>query len=611
MKLKYKIPKLKFRWLMSILIGYLLICVVVLTERAGVQYADNTHLDASYLPPQTTKLVAVNRPKTCLLIYDSNQAESVNQLEEWHLILDSMDVGYRAQDVASTEIASFAPYEKVIVTLPDMESMHTSVPALTQWKKNGGQVLFSATLSGGETVQGLAQKIGIYETDYLPCETKALTIGDFMIGGNQTFVLQDTFESSLRAHLSEDCTVYITAQPDDPNPILWERPYGDGKFVVLNLGFSEQVTRGIYAAAYSLLGDVCVYPVINSSTFYIDDFPSPVPGGSGAYIQKEFNRDISGFYTNVWWPDMLQFSQDYGIRYTGVVIENYEDEVKAPFARNTDTDRFQFFGGSLLRNRGEIGFHGYNHQPLVLENFDYKGHEIYEKWPDTASMAASIQELHDFCTDVFPYTDFRVYVPPSNILSEEGRTVLTQTLPDLQAIASIYFHTGVSYGQEISVAKDGIVEMPRIVSGAELTGFMKLALFSELNFHYYNSHFLHPDDLLDPERGAALGWTYLRGTFEDYLQYLQKAAPNIREQVASEEVGAVQRYCYAEVTQTITDTQISVDFVNFFDEAYCLVRVNAGTVGNVNGGTLEHLTGNLYLLSATKSHVTIAREKSA
>ena len=50
-----------------------------------------------------------------------------------------------------------------------------------------------------------------------------------------------------------------------------------GKFVVDNFGLYEKVVRGFYAASYSLLTDVGVYPVINGSAFYLDDFPSPVP----------------------------------------------------------------------------------------------------------------------------------------------------------------------------------------------------------------------------------------------------------------------------------------------------------------------------------------------
>ena len=58
--------------------------------------------------------------------------------------------------------------------------------------------------------------------------------------------------------------------------------------------------------------------------------------------------------------------------------------------------------------------------------------------------------------------------------------------------------------RNFEVAKDGIVEQPRIISGAIIDNYMKMAALSELNMHFVNSHFIHPDDLLDEDRGAAL-----------------------------------------------------------------------------------------------------------
>ena len=47
--------------------------------------------------------------------------------------------------------------------------------------------------------------------------------------------------------------------------------------MVVNLGIYVKAVRGIFSAAYSLLSDCTIYPVINGSAFYLDDFPSPVP----------------------------------------------------------------------------------------------------------------------------------------------------------------------------------------------------------------------------------------------------------------------------------------------------------------------------------------------
>ena len=63
---------------------------------------------------------------------------------------------------------------------------------------------------------------------------------------------------------------------------------------------------------------------------------------------------------------------------------------------------------------------------------------------------------------------------------------------------------------------------------------MRWVAINELRLHYVNSHFVHPDDVLDKERGAEKGWVYLRDQFEEYLMWIHLAAPGIRNLTASE-----------------------------------------------------------------------------
>ena len=35
--------------------------------------------------------------------------------------------------------------------------------------------------------------------------------------------------------------------------------------------------------------------MINGSVFYLDDFPSPVPGGDGTYVRRDYNTNIDRF----------------------------------------------------------------------------------------------------------------------------------------------------------------------------------------------------------------------------------------------------------------------------------------------------------------------------
>ena len=60
------------------------------------------------------------------------------------------------------------------------------------------------------------------------------------------------------------------------------------------------------------------------------------------------------------------------VKYTGVIIENYEDDK----AMERITEQIWmcsawYFGNMILHQGGEPGYHGYNHQPLSLSNVDY------------------------------------------------------------------------------------------------------------------------------------------------------------------------------------------------------------------------------------------------
>ena len=85
------------------------------------------------------------------------------------------------------------------------------------------------------------------------------------------------------------------------------------------------------------------------------------------------------------------------------------------------------------------------------------------------------------------------------------------------------------------------------------------------------------------------------------------SAPSLRQLTGSELSGAIQRYGAVTFTKTVTEQSIGLKLKNFYDEAYFMVRINEGTPGEVSGGKLTHLTGNLYLLQAKEPTVTIEK----
>ena len=602
-----------FKSMLVILCVFMMMAVVLFAERSGIQYTEKNrkvaYLDREEVVTEQTAVKSL--PKTCLVIRNSADEASEQAWTQFQQIFKDMKVGTDVVDLKSDSvIPDYDEYETVVVLLSDISPLKEKLLELCDWVSEGGNALFAMTLQKTAYTSIIEQKLGIISSGYENTVVDSIYFEpDFMLGGGQAYEITDPYDSAWSVQLSEQAKVHAQVEDENGQPVIWENQYGKGKFVVDNFGLYEKAVRGFYAASYSLLTDVGIYPVINGSTFYLDDFPSPVPNGDGTYVKRDYEMSISDFYMNVWWPDMLELASDHGIHYTGVMIENYEDATDGTIEKQKDTKRFEYFGNMLLHQGGELGYHGYNHQPLSLSNTDYGDVLPYGTWKNQSAMKKAVKELVRFGDEIFPSTSMSVYVPPSNVLSAEGRRMLAKEFPQIRTIASNYFTGEFAYVQEFEVAEDGIVEQPRIISGAIIDSYMKMAALSELNMHFVNSHFIHPDDLLDEDRGAALGWEKLKGNLSDYMDWLDDSAPSLRQLTGSELSGAIQRYGAVTFTKTVTDQAIRLELDNFYDEVYFMVRINEGTPGEVSGGKLTHLTGNLYLLKAKEPTVIIEKSE--
>lgn len=196
--------------------------------------------------------------------------------------------------------------------------------------------------------------------------------------------------------------------------------------------------------------------MINGSAFYLEDFPGPRAIGSETCLPDAYGLTPREFESQIWWPQMEDLAEEYGLRYTGMVMEQNSTVTAGPFARNDDLSRYRYAAQDLLGLGGELGLHGYDHMPLVLPGFDFGGaYRGYMTWNSLADMGAGLDELGRFCAEAFPAASPRVYAPPFNILSEEARVLLGQRGEQIRAIAA-YLPGELLYEQEFEVAPDGI-----------------------------------------------------------------------------------------------------------------------------------------------------------
>ena len=610
-KLKAKFDNFRFKGILVIVMVFALIAAILFVELSGVQvnYTQNT-LELMPKDRIVTKAQACeNLDKDTLLLYSKTDKASALAYEQFAVILQDMKVGVTEVDLSVAEIPDYQSYSVIIVLFADLSNLGEELIDICRWVYDGGNVLFPMTLEAEPYSSAIQRKIGIEASSGYSYVRSIYINEGFMVGGGKAFKISDAYESARTVQLTSNAKVHASEGKPGGVPLIWETEYGKGKFVVDNFGLCDKAYRGFYAASLSLFQPVYLYPVINGSTFYLDDFPSQIPAGSNQYITRDFSTTVRDFYINIWWPDMMNLSDKYGLKYTGLAIECYDDLVDGTTDAKPDTGTFLNFGNMLLRKGGELGYHGYNHQPLCLSNCDYKGIYEYKTWRSDAAMAKAFNHLTDFCDELFPDVPMSVYVPPSNLLSKEGRQMLLREFPQIRTLSGIYLPDDAldfSLLQEFEVDENGIVDQPRIVSGCDMDDFMTLAALSELNLHYVNNHFTHPDDALDPERGAELGWKELYKRFDSYMGWLYSSAPNLRNVTGTELSAAVQRFVAVTPHTSITDGEMVITIENFYDNAQFMVRFNEETPEQVSGGTLTHVTGNLYILEATEATVTVS-----
>lgn len=581
-----------------------LMSVLLFAERIGLQ-SENQNNELNYLPASVKNQAIKELNSECLVLIDSS-ADRFIYINHTEDVLKQMRIGYDLVDVAKKRVPDLNEYRTVVIAFSDLDVLAEDIFKIFDFVENGGGLMLSCAPYPTTVFQVVKQKLGILEFGYNYVTVEGMEfVSDYMLGTKDyVYKWDEAWEASLAVILNNDCIVHIMSVGENPTPMIWECKYGNGRVVVNNHFVVDKASRGLTAAAYSLLEDVFAYPVINASVFFLDDFPAPVPQGDAKFI-KDYGRTVDSFFTSIWWPDILELSEEYGYTYTGVVIEDYTDSTGPPFKRNDDIRNFIDFGGMLLNSGGEIGLHGYNHQPLVTESFDYKDEYNYNKWKSIDNMTLSMLELTEFTKELFPDVTPRVYVPPSNILSNEGRDVLTNKIPDINCIASLYLIEDIEFGQEFDVSDDGIINLPRIISGCLIDTYMEWVAMNELNMHYINSHFMHPDDVLDADRGAELGWEAMRDDFEAYLKWLYLSVPTIRNMNASEAAVAVEQYHFLTVKREKTENEYRLSLERFHESAYLFIRFNEGNPGKVTGGSLEKLRGNLYLLHAESPEVSI------
>lgn len=210
-------------------------------------------------------LLSLQRGKEyeCLYLWDSQDGNSQIFHKQMPQILQDMKVSAVEVDIRKEQMPDLNQYgfEKVVIGFADYSYAREELQMIMQWVKEGGQVLAALIPETSNTADWLNQIAGIKNEGIDFYETAGIWIADgFMLTGNrQSYEIEDSFWSSRVVALEDECKIYMETDDSGRIPLLWEKQYGEGKMVVLNLGIYEKSLQGdIWGGLQSARISVCL-----------------------------------------------------------------------------------------------------------------------------------------------------------------------------------------------------------------------------------------------------------------------------------------------------------------------------------------------------------------
>lgn len=546
----------------------------------------------------------LDAPTSCVL-YDSGDEVSVKIKNNASRTLQYMKKKNLSIDTNNGQI-NLKPCALTIITNQQLDPIG-NISSLPEYVNNGGYVMFANWLDADNTFNQIYRKLGIISSSS-PIQAHGIELKSNVLIGADNLIIDDNFVINTTNSIELDDSSEILATTLEGIPLMWRRDHGKGAFIVFNgTMLQEKVNRGLLAGGISLLEPDFIYPIFNSKQIFIDDFPAPIRKGIAPSIYEEYHKDIPKFFHDIWWPDMLKAAKSTDSKYTVALIQSYNDQVNPSFHSPIDEERHNLisYGRDVIKSGGEIGIHGYNHQSLQMDT-EIADNYGYNVWPGINEMAQSISEVLEYANKSFPKYKIMSYVPPSNMISPEGRAALKQVWPDLTVISSLYEEdvTNMSYVQEYEVAEDGIIEMPRITSGYVDTPFEHWAEANAITSLGVYSHFVHPDDILDELRGKQLSWDQLYKGYSSKLQRLRKTYPWLRPMTATEGAIDIEKTLNSQVKWTYEVDAILGEITYFQHDNYFVLRTKR-SITKLQNCTVNKIDKNTYLVKAEEEKFKI------
>lgn len=546
-----------------------------------------------------------------LIVYDPTDVQSVLIQHNVAKILSEEKKEFQAVSMADS-FGIDADCKGIIVAtgkLSDVKGM----AAIDGYVQKGGRALLLQRLVPENCSPEMLAKLGVSDLGTEANEAGLAVKSDFMLGVKGVSFDNGGYESSIsNAVLLPSADVHMTTYAG--TPMIWENGYGSGKYMIYNaMQRHDKTDMGVLTALLSNLHEDYIFPIMNSKIVFIDDFPAPTPKGRLESLYNEVHMDTEDFFRKLWWPEVQRLAREYDLKYTGLIIETYDNQVEgefAPLSGKSARNSLVLYGRDLLNMGGELGIHGYNHQSLALDGY-IKTDIGYNPWPSKEEMVKALKELNRYVGEVFPGYKLQSYVPPSNILSPEGHQALKEAFPHLKVYSSLFSGPADEdgYYQDFERNENGTFEIPRTSSGHKVGVDEMWSSYTAINYKGCFSHFIHPDEMYY-EESVGLTWAIMKEGLNSFISETSERFGWMEANTASEAADKLDDLLDMDyrVAHMEDGNGMTIYAWNFRRPVSFVLRTDK-EIAEVKGGKASKVQPNAYIVTVSEPEVGIYWKK--
>lgn len=362
---------------------------------------------------------------------------------------------------------------------------------------------------------------------------------------------------------------------EDQPAVIWRKSHDHAYVFCINGDYIKDISGiGILTAIMSESKDLDIYPVVDSQSVIVNNFPMFSFENDDA-VEKYYLRNTSSLLENVIWPDISNLAESTGARFTFMAAPqiNYSDN------NLVSVREMDYFFRLFSEISSEAG--------LTTTRDDATS--IDEKLTADAGIFSNYLSNYKFTSIIARKDEFENVLSLKNSLIDDVNAIVTDSQ---------------DYGgtKLFSYVNDNVINVECPVTSDKYTysdDFRQRCFQTALaytNIEFNMTGVCNPDDekeLWNEEiksKSTALT-SYMKNSKMFTKCSISQADKRIREFMAAD-------YSYKQ-----NSSYVSLDITGAQDTARFIVRLRTGEVENVSGAVCTKVEKGVYLITAQSKHV--------